>query len=227
MATKAARKPVIFGFSSKPTEGIFSTLSDAESKALLRGARSRSLSRGAYLVRAKAPADNFFIVLEGQLEVSRTTVRGKSIVLNRIGPGDVVGEVSALGGVPRTADVVCRTDCLVAEISVSEFRRRLAEVPNFAAFIMKAMALRLSHSTYKLFDIATEDIPSRVLHALRALEPQTASLHENYYLIRERPTHAELARLVGTSREVISRALSLLEQAGEIQQEGKSIFVRA
>jgi CRP-like cAMP-binding protein len=219
-----ARKSKSLRSEISATRGVLAVLSEPERKEILKQSKPRILDAGSYLIRAGDRADNFFIILSGQLEVSRTTKQGKSIVLNRVAEGDVVGEIGALGGVARTADVVCKTPCTVAEISLTRFQQNMSSFPAFAAYVMKCLARRISRSTDMLFDIATEDVPSRVLQALRGLE--AGPVNQQFYLIRERPTHAELARMVGTSREVVGRALTLLEKSGEIQQDGKSIFVR-
>lgn len=226
MPRKTSHQPLLFRDYSRLSKGAFAVLSPTERSQILDNSKRRVLSRGAFLVRANESAEQFFIVLEGVLDVSRTTPRGKTIILNRIGEGDVIGEVSALGGISRTADVCCATNCVVAEMSISTFKAQLTTFPNFAAFIMKSLSLRLSQSTRKLFDIATEDVPSRVLHALRSLELRPTDSEQKLYLACERPTHAQLARMVGTSREVVGRALALLERAGEIRQDGKSVLIK-
>ena len=221
----AKLKPLPISELPLPARGLFAALSKTEQEEFLKHFRIRSLPSGKHLVRAKERAESFFVVLKGSLEVSRSK-SGKSMVLNHVSEGDVVGEISALGEMQRTADVICVTPCIVAEIPVAQFHEKLLEFPNFAAFIMKSLALRLSRSTDLLVGLATEDVPSRVLQVLRTLVSGSVLDGDDFQLVRERPSHIELARMVGTSREVVGRALRLLEQAGEIQQEGKQIFVR-
>ena len=186
----------------------------------------RSLAAGEICCKAGEEARSFFLVLEGVLEVSRSSRFGKTVVVNRISQGDIIGEIGALTRGPRSADVRCYTNCLVGEMPLKTFEENLAALPGFSMYVMRSMAYRVANLTNKLLEFATEDVPSRVLGALRELPCAVGMEPEYSQPARERPTHAELAKLVGTSREVVGRALQLLESAGEIEQDGRYVYLK-
>ncbi|NDC38016.1 MAG: Crp/Fnr family transcriptional regulator [Proteobacteria bacterium] len=205
------------------TRGIFSEISVAETRALLGQMKIKQLAAGKVCCRSGDASPSFFIVLDGILEVSRTNRLGKTVTIGRLAQGAIIGEIGALTRGPRTADVQCHTACLVGEMTIADLETNLAKLPNFSLFVMRSMAQRVSDLTSKVMDFATEDVPTRVLGALRTLP---VAHDDDRYGRRERPTHAELARLVGTSREVVGRALKLLEGAGEIEQDRRYVYLK-
>jgi CRP-like cAMP-binding protein len=121
-----ARVPLFHGCDSpqlRKIEHLMTTLSEPE---------------GRVLTTEGAPGREFFIVLEGEVEVRR----GDRVIATR-GPGEYFGEIALLDNRPRTATVVAKTPVTIEVLNRAEFGSLLAEFPDLAAQIMAAMAQRL------------------------------------------------------------------------------------
>lgn len=205
--------------------GVFKDLPEAEWRLLLSTSRLRELRKGEFLVRAGEPPDGIYILLKGSAEVLREGRSQRKVTLNQLRPGDVAGEVAHVSNGTRIADVLGLEDCLWAHIDEELTPEFIAQYPSFALHLLRTLATRLTRTSVQAMDLATVDVPTRLLNALERMAVPKAMAGSKYLVIRERPTHTSLAQLVGSSREVVSRSFGILEQAGEIQQRGRMIIL--
>lgn len=84
------------------------------------------------------------------LVAGHATIRGGDLLLEEIGPGDIVGELAVIDSSPRTASVVANTDCLLAVIDQARFRFLVQKTPDFAIEVMGVMARRLRQCDLRL-----------------------------------------------------------------------------
>jgi CRP/FNR family cyclic AMP-dependent transcriptional regulator len=99
------------------------------------------------------------------------------------------------------------------------------ENPGLSFALMKELALRLRAASAKIGDLALYDVYRRVARTLKSMAKPEIENDEEALVIDERPTHQELANMVGTSREMVTRALKGLEEDGCITVESKRIKV--
>src|SRR5437899_4828335 len=109
---------------------------------------------------------------------------------------------------PRSANVVAVEDADLLSLDHEAFRTHLATHPTTALAILAEMSRRLRHADEVIGNLALLDVYARVARVLRELALKQGEQVEGGILIRERPTQQEIAGLVGTSRETVSRALS-------------------
>ncbi|MGH8582772.1 MAG: cyclic nucleotide-binding and patatin-like phospholipase domain-containing protein [Gammaproteobacteria bacterium] len=109
---------------------LFSGLSPAELRRLTEHMQSVVLTRGQTLVRQGDPGDSLYVVLEGRLLVTQRTDRGTEVQLERIGPGNSVGEIAFLTGEQRSASVYAETDATVLGLSRESFERFCLSSPD-------------------------------------------------------------------------------------------------
>jgi SulP family sulfate permease len=114
-----------------------------------------SLPEGALLIRQDEPPDDVFVLESGLLSVEMVTPEGTRMRLRTVRPGVVVGEVALYSGVPRTADVVAETPCVVLRLSRASIEQMEATEPELAAalhrWLARTLAERLS-DTLRAFD---------------------------------------------------------------------------
>ena len=87
--------------------------------------------------------DRFYIVIEGELEIIKALGTSSEFVLDARGPGEFVGEMSLLDHGPRTATVVCETNCVLLLLDQRHFMGVLDEVPTLAHKLLAALAARI------------------------------------------------------------------------------------
>jgi len=179
-----------------------------------------------YVVRHAEAGGALFIMLSGVVEVSRGKEAGRRVVIARRYKGEVIGEISAVTGASRSADVRTLTACVLGELSGGHLEEVFRKVPSFAIHLLRLLAGRLAESTQQSVNFATCDIPTLVLKALQSLSVARYMTTGKVLVVHPRPTHEELAQMVGSSREVVTRAMKLLEKTGEIKFDGEQLLVR-
>ena len=102
------------------------------------------LAEGTVLLRQDGPPDGIYVLAEGRLAVETSTPEGKRVRVRTLRPGVVVGEVAWYAGVPRTADVVAETRCVVLRCSSKRIARMEADAPDLAAWLHRWLATTLA-----------------------------------------------------------------------------------
>ena len=97
-----------------------------------------SLAPGDFLFRENEPGDKMYVLLEGEMEV----LLG-NLVVEKAAPGALLGEMALIDSSPRTASVVAKTPCRLAEIDLRRFHFLVQQTPNFATHVMKVLSARL------------------------------------------------------------------------------------
>ena len=137
---------------------------------------------------------------------------GHMMVVAYLNPGDFVGEMGLFDDEAqvRSAMVVAKTQCEVAEISYERFHQIRSQFPDILFAISRQMGARLRQTTRKLSDLAFVDVSGRIAHTLLDLckEPD-AMTHPDGMQIKI--TRQELGKIVGCSREMAGRVLKTLE----------------
>jgi len=202
---------------------VFSRLSPAELEALRTKLRVREIKKNALFMRADTEGSEMFFLVSGQVRVYRSGDKGKEFTLAILDQGDFFGEIALLTGAPRTADVLAVSRATVWELSRESFIEHTKRFSGLTLFLAQSLANRLRLASGNLADIALLDVPHRIVRTLQKMarpHPSSGKL-----FISKRPTHREIAEMIGTSREVVSRCLKTFEQKGIVREEGRSLFV--
>lgn len=180
------------------------------------------------IVREGEQSDSLFIILEGSVSVMVEDDDDKDhkMVVSYLNPGDFFGEMSLFTeeSEMRSAEIVARTQCEVAEITHERFHQIRSQFPDILFAIARQMSARLRQTTLKLKDLAFVDVSGRVAHTLLDLSKQPdAMTHPDGMQIKV--TRQELGKIVGCSREMAGRVLKSLEQEGLVAVAGKTMVV--
>lgn len=173
-------------------------------------------------------SDSLYLILEGSVSVmvEDEAEAGHMMVVSYLNYGDFVGEMGLFEDETqvRSAMVVAKTDCEVAEISYEKFHQLRAQYPEVLYAISRQLGKRLRQTTRKLTDLAFVDVSGRIAHTLMdlCLEPD-AMTHPDGMQIKV--TRQELGKIVGCSREMAGRVLKTLEQDGLVSVSGKTMVV--
>lgn len=169
--------------------------------------------------------DTLYYILEGSVSVLIEDDDGREIVLAYLNPGDFFGEMGLFEeDIARSAWVVARNACEMAEINYDQFRTLAMDDAAIIFRLASQMATRLRKTSRKVSDLAFLDVTGRVAHTLLELaqEPDAMTHPDGMQL---RITRQEIARIVGCSREMVGRVLKELEEEGLITAHGKTIVV--
>jgi len=188
--------------------------------------RPRTVEAGTVVVSAEEAGDSMFVIASGKVKVVLYGQTGREIILSMLKGGDFFGEMSLFDRQPRSANVVAVSETQLLALDRDAFHKHLLANPSTALAILAEMSRRLRHADEVIGNLALLDVYARVARVLRELALKQGEQVEGGILIRERPTQQEIAGLVGTSRETVSRALSEFTKRGLLEVEGKKVLVR-
>ena len=152
--------------------------------------------------------------MTGRARVIATDPRGREVILATMRPGDYVGEMSLIDNEPHSATVMAeiQTDALI--LGRLEFARCLPENSSMAYAVMKGLVQRLRQADRKIESLALMDVYGRVARALLEFSSEDS---EGNAVIRDKVSRQDLAKMVGASREMVSRVMKDLEERGFIE----------
>jgi len=179
--------------------------------------------RGQSIVAQGSNSDEVYLILNGLVEISLLSPSGRKTVLRNMGPGRLIGELSALLREPRSADAEAVEDVDLAYISGEAFRSFLSEEPGAGFWIAQQLASRVKNLTAKAVELATMPLGHRVQSELLRLAVQAGI--EDSGEIPILPTHADLAWRIGGHREAVTRELGLLAREGIVRQSGRKLAI--
>ena len=205
---------------------LLASLSEDERVKLAGLMKERRVPKGSYIVYEQDSAPSIMFLAKGRAKVTLVSDDDKEIILYNYCKGDVFGELAVLTGADRSANVVASTECRLYSLGAKEFIRHIHENCGFALALMTELAQRLQAASAKIADLALYDVYRRVARTLKSMATATEVNGEEVFMIDERPTHSELSKMVGTSREMVTRALKGLEEDGCIVVDDQSIEVR-
>jgi CRP/FNR family cyclic AMP-dependent transcriptional regulator len=179
----------------------------------------------ATIVREGDESTSLYYILSGSVSVSVVDAQGHEIVLSYLNSGEFFGELGLFERAGRrSANVVARTECALAEVEYNAFRRIAARAAELVWMLAAQLAARLRKTNAKVRSLAFVDTAGRVSHTLLELarEPH-AKAHPQGMQIRI--TRQEIARIVGCSREMVGRVLKEFEARGLISVRGRIIVI--
>jgi CRP/FNR family cyclic AMP-dependent transcriptional regulator len=208
-----------------PGTGFLGALDPAQSDALRGIGISRRFRKGQALFHQGGSSDRVVVLLSGRVKVSRLTDEGKEIVLAFRGPGDLLGELSAIDGEPRSATVEAIEPVEAIAIAAPQFRSYLIAHPEVGVLLLQMLTHRLRDADRIRVEYGAHDTVGRVAARLVELaerygEPAGCGLRIGLPLSQE-----ELAGWTGASREAVSKALQTLRKVGWVVTERRRITV--
>jgi CRP/FNR family transcriptional regulator, cyclic AMP receptor protein len=198
-------------------------LGQADADGLLRRMSRKAMPHSAVIMHEGSAGENVALVLEGRVKLVARGVGDRSVVLAIRGPGELVGEMAALGGTRRSATAIAEDDVELGFLSGDEFRGYLREHPDAALVLLRSLVSRMSEATRGLVELATQDSVGRVARRLIELGPNHGGAPGGSYELEL--TQDELASWTGATRETVSRALRLMRQLGWVATGHRTITV--
>jgi CRP/FNR family transcriptional regulator, cyclic AMP receptor protein len=210
---------------SGPDTPFLRQLGPRDADAFVRLLRRRAVKRGQPILREGAAGDDVIVVLEGRVKLVALGAEDREVVLAMRGPGDLIGEMAALGGQRRTATAIAVDNVDIGSLRSHELRAFLAEHPDVAMVVIRMLVHRLTEADSDRVDLATQDSIGRVAKRLLELATDHGIRTEEGTRIELSLTQDELASWTGATRETVSRALRLMRRLGWIATDQRAITV--
>lgn len=201
-------------------------LSASDQGALRDLGRRRSLRAGSTLfMEGDDPAD-LMIIETGDVKLTTTSSNGREVVLDVLGPDELLGELSAIDGVARSASAIALTDVEVISVPVDRFLAFLREHPVAMGALLAVVVRRLRSSNRRQLEFSTSDSLGRVCARLDELATRYGTSDDSSSVrIELQITQTELAQWCGLSREAVVRALRKLCELGWLSTSGGTITI--
>ncbi len=200
---------------------LFAGVPEAQLAQIAHMMFGRRVPRNKTIVHAGDLTGSFYVIVRGSAKVMNRDLEGNEVILTLLGAGECFGEMGLIDGSPRSADVVANEECELLEISKSDFKRALAENVELGLNIMKSLVLRLREANRKIESLALMDVYGRVAKLLLDLSENEGALR----VIRRKITKQDMAKMVGASREMVSRVMKDLEASGYLSVESGRIVL--
>lgn len=191
---------------------LFFNLNDGQISMLSRISGITPFKKGRMIVQQKDSGDTFYIVVSGRVKVTLLNEDGREIVLSILTKGDFFGELALLDNEPRSANVIAVEDTCLFLITRVQFYQLIETHPHILRKVLKEICARLRHADEKIESLAFLDIYGRTLMTLQQLAHDHGIETKNGIEILDVPTHQELSCMVGTSRETITRIITVLKK---------------
>jgi CRP/FNR family cyclic AMP-dependent transcriptional regulator len=201
------------------TVPLFSLFSDHQLTRLFPAIQHRSYARHAIMVRAREKTDALYIILSGKAKVVMDDGDGREVTLSTLGPSEFFGEMSLIDDKPRSASVQALEQCEVLSISKSAFMACLSDNLEAALLMLRNVVGRLREADRKIASLALMDVHGRVARLLMDLARDS-----NGVWVVDTGSE-EIARMVGASREMVSRVLKEMREDGLISRDKRKILV--
>ena len=193
---------------------LFATLTPPQVDALVVNVDKQRLKRGTKVVEQGKMSNTLYLILAGRAQVVITDGQTREVIVSRLKAGDCVGEMSLIDSEVHSATVVAETQLDVLVLGRDDFARCIKENSAIASAVMRNLVQRLRYASQRIASLALMGVYGRVANVLLdAAEPN----EHGELMIREKISRQDLAKMVGASREMVSRVMKDFEEQGFVQ----------
>ncbi len=202
---------------------IFSLLTNDQAQGIADAVVKRRYRRGELIVEHGRKSNALFILLTGRARVLTADSRGREVILAVLQSGDYVGEMSLIDNEPHSATVRAEIQTDMLTLGRPEFARCLPENSSLSYANLRGLVARLRSADRQIESLALLDVYGRVARSLLDM----AEVIGDVKIIRNKVSRQDLAKVVGASREMVSRVMKDLEGRGMIEtQENGSVVLK-
>ncbi|MCH8347055.1 MAG: Crp/Fnr family transcriptional regulator [Proteobacteria bacterium] len=185
----------------------------------------RRFDNGATLLAEEEEDNEVFLLLEGKVRAIVLSAEGHEIWLDDFGPGEIFGEMAALGGFERTSNIIAVTDVTVAIFPAKKFLGLMKRHGSIGLAVSKILVQRMRSTTRRMFELSALSAPGRIYAELLRLSKPYEEVGGEKRIISPAPVLSVFAGRVNSTRETVSRAINDLEKRGLIIREGKALII--
>ncbi len=202
----------------------FKHLSPKEIEMVAAACQWHRYDAGNEIVRYRDHTNSAFFIVQGEIRVMYHSLSGQEVILCNLPTGEMFGELTAIDGHPRSATAVARTSTLLASMPAPDFQDLIYSNRKIAEIIFKRLTEQVRRLTERVYDFSTLAVRNRIQSELLRLARDHMTT-ANVAIISPSPTQTEIANLVSTHREAVSRELKKLIKDKLIMRQGHDLHV--
>jgi len=201
---------------------MFSLLSGVQLLLLAQVLLRKPYPRNSTVVAAGDPSDALYIVISGRLKVTISDKEGREAILAILNQGDFFGEMGLIDQAPRSATVVTIESCELLTITRTDFMKCLQKNFDLAMNVIRGLVERLRQADNKIGSLALMDVCGRVARLLMEM----AETVDGQKVVTRKLPKKQIAKMIGASREMVSRVMKEMETSGHIEVRAHRILLR-
>lgn len=203
---------------------LFHKLNQEELQQLVQVSSRVIYEIGETILIEDTPGEYLFIIEKGKVRVLITTPEGEEITLTFLREGDFFGEMALFTEKERCATVLAVKKTTLLKLHRRDFMEILKDHFSITQAVLSSLCERLHQANQMIYSLNHLSVAGRVAAYLQTLAEQEG-VKEGDYICVTRPTHQEMANLLGASRETISRILNAMENQKLISCKGRKIYI--
>ncbi len=203
---------------------FFAALPDSDLERLASTARQKKCAKHTVIMSQGDDTDSLslYIIASGRIKVGISDEEGKEVILSILGPGQFFGEMSLVDDHPRSANIETMEASEFVVVNKEDFKRFLSQNFDMALSFMKELVRRLREADKKIESLALMDVYGRVARVLLDMAEETV---DGRLMIKRRLTKQDIARMIGASREMVSRVMKDLVEMNHVSFHGSVIVL--
>ncbi len=201
---------------------LFSVLTEHQLAVLTNVVSRKSFARGTIIIAAGDTTESLYVIVSGRLKVMMSDDEGREVILAILGPTEFFGEMGLIDDHPRSASVVAIEACELLTLYKRDFKNCLAENFEMTMTVMRGLVKRLREADQKIGSLALMDVYGRVARLLSEMSETV----EGQKVVTKKLAKQDIAKMIGASREMVSRVMKDLQAGGFIEVRPGSILLR-
>ncbi len=200
---------------------LLAELSPDELKRVAADIRIRQHGKREVVLHKGGSGDGLLFLLAGQLQVVDITEDGRAVGLRMLAPGDFFGEIALINNSTRSASVIAMTQVIVAFLPAQTALHLFSHVPSVAKQMLMHLAQKIQRDSEFRAMLSISNTNRRIFAYLVLMKKETPDGH----VVENLPTHQDIANMVNTSRETVTRALLALVQQGIVRKDSHRLVI--
>ena len=201
---------------------LFSMLSEVQLQLLTQVLSRKAYPKNSTIIAAGDPTDAMYIVVSGRLKVVMSDKQGQEVILAILSQGEFFGEMGLIAQAPRSATVTTIEPCELLTITRADFNKCLQGNFDLTMNVIRGLVKRLREADKKIGSLALMDVYGRVARLLLEM----AETIDGQKVITKKLTKRDIAKMIGASREMVSRVMKELQTSGRIEVRAGEILLR-
>lgn len=201
---------------------LLASLTDEEMTRVKADLRIRQYSKRDIVLQKGGNGDALLFLLSGQLQVIDVTEDGRAIGLRMLGPGDFFGEIAVINSSTRSASVIAMSDVLVAFLPSTTALHLFSHSPSVANLMLRHLAGKIQRDSEFRALLSIHNTSKRIYSFIELLKKKTPG---DVDVVENLPTHQDIANMINTSRETVTRVLLALSQQGIVQKDTHRLII--
>ncbi len=202
---------------------LFSRVSDADLEEVASHLIERRLPKHTTVVEEGLAGDYMYVIRDGRVKVTKASDDGREKIMNFLDAGSFFGDMALLTNEVRSASVKTLEDTRLLALSRRDFIDLLRQSPDLALAVIAELTNRLRETNEQASSLSFQGVKERTRSLFERIAQEDAAREDRR--VTPALTHQQIADMIGTSRETVTRAIKLLKQEGWLEQSGKKYVI--